>query len=194
MMNTSECAALAAGDSNDVIKLVAAAMAGNPQSFDTLVGRLNARLTTILKNEPRGNTHDLEDIINETWLRVWTHRHEYREQGNFLGWVVTIGRRVALDHWRRARRGHAAIGDMEIVDPSPDPGISALIKEESEQIRACLDQLPTDQRALMMARYYDGMPPAEAMQQLGIKSRGTFDGRFGKAKKNLKTCMSKHAD
>lgn len=59
-----------------------------------------------------GNKHDAEDVLQDTYVRALRSLGSYRED-NFVGWLVQIGKNLALNHVRRAGREVATDFDAQ---------------------------------------------------------------------------------
>lgn len=76
--------------------------AGDPQAFSLLYERWSAPVYTFLVRLT-GGRHLAEDLLQETFLRVWRSRREYRAAMRFRAWLFTIARRLVID-WARQER------------------------------------------------------------------------------------------
>ena len=56
-------------------------------------------INSIVRDEPAA-----EDILQETFLRVWTRSGQWNGQGTFKGWLFRIATNLALNHLRTRRR------------------------------------------------------------------------------------------
>ena len=61
------------------------------------------------------NSHEAEDVLQETYLKIWTDATEYRPQGKPLAWVFTIARNLCYMRFREQRRW-AEFGLSELED------------------------------------------------------------------------------
>ena len=50
------------------------------------------------------NSHEAEDVLQETYLKIWTDAGQYRPQGKPLAWVFTIARNLCYMRFREQRR------------------------------------------------------------------------------------------
>lgn len=115
-----------------------------------------------------GNPHLAEDLTSETFeraLRVWSRYDPGR--GPALPWLVTIARRIALDHFRsdarrRGRELRAATGE---VDSSPAPGDAG---DLPPHVAAALATLTQSEREVVALRVLLDLDGAEAAAVLGI--------------------------
>lgn len=89
-----------------------------------------------------------EDIVQETFLRLW-QAATTNPQGIFrAGWLYTVARRLAIDAYR-ARQREAP--EIPRYPPSPDPAIAL---SQAEAIEAILDALPDLDREVLFLFYY----------------------------------------
>ena len=64
-----------------------------------------------------GNVEESEDIVQETFLRLWRNRHAYRQIAKFSTWIYTIAGNLAKTELRkRKRRKVVSISDMGFED------------------------------------------------------------------------------
>jgi RNA polymerase sigma-70 factor (ECF subfamily) len=169
-------------------------------AFRTLMDRHQERVFSYL----RGMVKDREvanDLFQETFLRVISalnkDRGSYAQQGKFLGWVLRIARNAALDHLR-ARRKWRDMGSSDTEDDTiwwerlPDESASAHEQVEfSEQVdvlQACIDQLPPEQREVVLLRHQSDLTFRE-IADLTDCSINTALGRMRYALINLRRMM-----
>lgn len=91
---------------NTVLSLIAD---GDEKAFFQFYNQYASLLRPFLLNYTRSET-DVEDIIQETFIRVWLNRDRLPEIENMAGWIYRIASRVYLDHLdremkRRERKG-----------------------------------------------------------------------------------------
>jgi RNA polymerase sigma factor (sigma-70 family) len=60
---------------------------------------------------------DVDDIVQESWLRALRSLHQWRGTGSFSTWLCIIGTRAALNAIRRRRRLVEMVDDMAFDDP-----------------------------------------------------------------------------
>jgi len=113
--------------------------------------------------------HDsAEDIVADTYIRVWQAREKYNGHGTLLSWVMAITHNCAMDHLR-ARRPNvsldlfASIGDPEGPEP-PGPSIT---ESDAEAIRRAIARLPADQQQVIFLRFYQELPHEAVAARLG---------------------------
>lgn len=118
---------------------------------------------------------DAEDVLQEVLLRVWEKAESYDPiLGSPVAWLVRIARNRAIDRLR-ARGARPAAGSDDTlpglaVDErrAPGPERSAALAEERQSVQRALQQLPTGQRALIEAAFFDGYTHAELADRFGL--------------------------
>jgi len=115
-----------------------------------------------------GDAHLAEDLTSETFeraLRVWDRYDPAR--GPVLPWLVTIGRRIALDHFRsetRRRGRERRAGAMEPASTAAPAGPAELPAE----LATALERLTQAEREVVALRVLLDLDGAEAASVLGI--------------------------
>ena len=140
---------------------------GSVAAFQNLYERHHRSLFTfllrLLADRPTA-----EDLLQETFLRVYLHRETYRPTAAFRTWLFTIARNLAFDHLRRGGIAWENPADKdqfaEIPDASPSPLRHV---EAAEQLEDALRQLPPGQREVLLLSRYAGLSHAEIVQVTG---------------------------
>ncbi|MER5767856.1 sigma-70 family RNA polymerase sigma factor [Streptomyces sp. NPDC001985] len=123
-----------------------------------------------------GDTQRAEDLLQETMIRAWRHPEALRsDHDSMRPWLFTVARRLAIDA-RRARMSRAKEAAhglesslMQTEDPI-EPAVEAL------DVRAALDGLTREHRAVLQQVYFRGLSVSEAAEVLGIPA-GTVKSR-----------------
>ena len=83
--------------------LLSSSLDGNMVAFDLLVDRYYERIYGYL-NRFLKDSDMAEDLLQETFLRVWKKRGEFRNIASFSTWIYTIAGNLARSEWRRRKR------------------------------------------------------------------------------------------
>ncbi len=112
---------------------------GDVYAFDLIVQRYKEQLLNFVYRFV-GNQEEAEDIVQETFLRVYRKRHAYKRIAKFSTWIYTIaGNLSRTELRRRKRRKLFSVTDMgfedrdyEITDEghSPEARVDSVIQEE----------------------------------------------------------------
>jgi len=112
-----------------------------------------------------GNRAMAEDIVSETFVRVWGAR-ERLDLGTVIGYLLTIARHLYLEHLRRERTRYPL--DPEVRDPVPGPLAALQNRDELDAVLADMQCLAEPDRAALLMRAQDQMPYEEIAAALGI--------------------------
>lgn len=100
------------------------------------------------------NRAEAEDIVQDTYLKVWQRRKELRKVTSIEAYCITICRNLALDRRERKETLNRPFeeSDYSTVDNTRSPHEQLEYKERLECIHALFNQLPERQRTVMHLR------------------------------------------
>jgi RNA polymerase sigma-70 factor (ECF subfamily) len=121
--------------------------------------------------------HLAEDVLQETMLRAWRHCDEFsQEKGSVRGWLLKVAHNIAVDKIRmraaRPREVTHSSASLAQVQDHADKVVTAL------QIRAALDGLSPQHRAVVELMYMDGCTARETARRLGIPEGTVYSRAF----------------
>ena len=154
--------------------LAARAAAGSRAAFEELVSRYAGRLSAFLRTRSTSR-EDLEDLVQETFLRAYRNIDRYDARWKFATWLYTIGVRLAISRHRAAGSRPVQGIDSDPACPLPGPQESLLLREEAERrkniwaIAGCLG--PAAYEALWL-RYAEELPVKEIARAMGKTQMG----------------------
>lgn len=117
---------------------------GDAQALATLYRRHAPALLEYLERVLASRA-DAEDVLHETFLRLFLGRGSYEARGRFRAWLFTVASRLARDHLRRNRRHRELTTAEALAEPRPEPASPlelAAQREVHEKIEAALADLP----------------------------------------------------
>jgi len=138
-----------------------------------------------------------EDIFQETFIKVIKSLKEgkYIDTNRFSSWAMRIAHNLIIDHFRREKQSKMLSKDAYEVDILNHPRYSDKTVEEEivfEQIltdvRALIEQLPEDQREVILLRHYSDLSYKEIAEQTNV-SINTALGRMRYAIINIRKIM-----
>ncbi|AZQ44508.1 RNA polymerase sigma factor [Nonlabens ponticola] len=182
---------------NDAV-LVRQYMDGNESALEVLVNRHKQRLYSFIFSKVM-NRDITEDIFQDTFIKVirTLKRGKYNEEGKFLPWVMRISHNLVIDHFRRNKRmpKFQARNDFDIFDVISDGCESIesdlITSQVHSDVRKLVDELPDDQREVLIMRIYKEMSFKEIAEQTDV-SINTALGRMRYALINLRKVIDKH--
>jgi RNA polymerase sigma-70 factor, ECF subfamily len=100
--------------------------------------------------------HDAEDVTQQVFMKLMRSICRYEPRGvPFSAWILRVARNVALDHLRAKR----LVPVEEVRDPNAGEEEQGL--PHHSPLRAALDELPEDQRRVLVMRHVVGLAPGE---------------------------------
>lgn len=148
-------------------QLMEALGAGDQGAFEALYGRYRSVVFSFLARLA-GDARAGEDLLQETFLRVYRFRVRYRGSGQFRAWLFTIARNVALEHLRR--RGGAWEDSSEAIEDAVASQRTEHRAEAGEllaRLERALDALPSAQREIVLLSRVAGMDAPDIAAVVG---------------------------
>jgi RNA polymerase sigma-70 factor, ECF subfamily len=152
---------------------------GDRQAFSLLYERYSASVLSYLYRM-LGNLEDVESIAQEVFLRAFRFAPTYRYPQKFSTWLFTITRNLAINYSRRRKRSpvrNVTELNLEGVEISGDPYQVAHRatdnvekQEEIARILKALDDLPTDQKEVIVLGVFQDLSYAEMEEITGTKA------------------------
>jgi RNA polymerase sigma-70 factor (ECF subfamily) len=149
------------------------------QAFEILYERYHASVLSYLYRM-LGNLEDVESIAQEVFLRAFRFAPTYRFPQKFSTWLFTITRNLAINYSRRRKRSpvrNVTELNLEGVDISGDPYQVAQRatdnvekQEEIARVLKALDDLPNDQKEVIVLGVFQDLSYAEMEEITGTKA------------------------
>lgn len=136
--------------------------AGDRQAYEELVCRYTPRLYHFLLPKI-GSDQDVEDMVQETFLKTFRNIDRYNPEWRFSTWIYTAAGRLAISHYRR-RRPASVTRECRTLEQGPEERIIA--KQERRNIWKAARQLSRKQYQTLWLRYTEDMPIKEIAQVL----------------------------
>ena len=141
---------------------------GDPGAFQILYERHHRPVFGFLARSVR-DRQTAEDLLQETFLRVFASRQAYRPLAPFRAWLYTIARHLVVDQMRRAGPSAALIEDSS--EDVADPQASALERAEAqglgERLERAVARLPPVQREVVLLSRMGGLTHEEISRVTG---------------------------
>ncbi len=155
----ADCLARVANGEEASLKLV----------YDALAPRVLGIAQQILRDRAVA-----EEAVVDVFAQVWRQAARFDVQkGSASTWVCTLARTRAID-LRRQRQRHqsreADLSDTEVeafVDPSESPLRRAATNDRADVIQSALDELPGEQRKVVVAAFFGGLSHTEIAAAFG---------------------------
>lgn len=134
-----------------------------------------------------GNTHDAEDVVQESYLRALHSFDRFRPGGDGRAWLLKIVRNTCFT-WLRQNRPGSMISQFDdgthAAADGLDPEAVLLEKTDSERLHAAVRDLPYEYREVLILREWEGLSYKEIAEITGIPL-GTVMSRLSRSRKEL---------
>ena len=174
---------------NEIIRSV---LRGNVNDFEKLVTAYEKNVYNIALRMV-GDPDDAADMTQETFIKAYRALSSFRGDSKFSSWLYRIASNVCLDFLRsRSRHPQVSLSTVdeddratfELPDMRQNPEEQLMKKLGMEAVRRGLEQLPEQQRQILVLRELGGLSYAELAQTLGLEE-GTVKSRIFRARKRL---------
>ena len=174
---------------NEIIRSV---LRGNVNDFEKLVTAYEKNVYNIALKMV-GDPEDAADMTQETFIKAYRALSGFRGDSKFSSWLYRIASNVCLDFLRsRSRHPQVSLSTVdeddratfELPDMRQNPEEQLMKKLGMEAVRRGLEQLPEQQRQILVLRELGGLSYAELAQTLGLEE-GTVKSRIFRARKRL---------
>lgn len=196
-MSTSKVANLHQLSDEDVMEHL---QNGVVQAFDIIVHRFKDRLHNFLYRYTH-NHEDCEDLVQETFLRVYRSRHSYQRIAKLSTWMYTIALNLAKSMYKKKQRMSLISIHADESDPDDrefEIEDSMILQDDALHQKMCVDEL---QKALMdLSEDFREVIVLRDIQQLTYEEiseitgtpMGTVKSRINRARIQLQESIGKY--
>lgn len=182
-------------ESDPDLPLVLQAQGGDLNAFDQIVERHQALVTSLLYRFCPWRA-DLEDLVQDTFIRAYRALGQWRPQKPFLHWLKRIAANVGLEYCRRNARSPLALNIPATAEHDPLSTLAAPVEETPQpgamaEAQWLLGHLNPEDRALLTLLHLDEMPLAEIAGHFGW-SVANAKVRAFRARAQLRKVLERH--
>jgi RNA polymerase sigma-70 factor, ECF subfamily len=145
---------------------------GDRRCAEALVKRHHEAVSRLLWRFVRTRA-DLDDLVQETFLRMLRGLPEWTPQQPFKHWLLRIATNTGRDYFRRQKvrkRWLAEPSETQEDNPFPeplDPGADPSARAAANEVKLLLSRLPPDERTLLTLHYLEGWKLSQVAEHLG---------------------------
>jgi RNA polymerase sigma-70 factor (ECF subfamily) len=177
-------------------ELIARFQNGDSYAFDLLVRRYKDPLLNFIYRF-LGDLVEAEDIVQETFYRVYKNKHYYKEVAKFSTWIYTIAGNLAKTELRRRKRRKvfsinketSAEKELELPDLKSDPEKEVNTVVTEKIIQKAITSLPEKFRQVIVLRDIQGFSYEEISSIIKVPL-GTVKSRVNRARLKLQEDLS----
>ena len=173
-------------------EVVQSFLEGDERAFDVIVGRYAGKLRNFVARAV-GDRAKAEDLVQETFIRVFRHLHRFDQSRKFSTWIYTIASNLAKNELRRRSRSPIVLFQtlarnrerdgrpLEWEDPKARPDDLDRKRRASETVHEAVDLLPEHHRVVFVLRELKGLRYDEIAEATG-QPVGTVKSRLSRAR------------
>lgn len=167
---------------------------GDEPAYQELVRRYAAPLYNFAFRLTRSQA-EAEDIVQETFMRLWLHAADYDSSGSPGAWLYRIARNLGIDRLRSRGRFTELDAELEVAAPASSTQAGALLdaKRGAEGLHRALADLPERQASALTLVHLHGLSGAEASHVLGV-SIEALESLLSRGRRALKGLLAARAE
>jgi RNA polymerase sigma-70 factor (ECF subfamily) len=181
-------------------ELVTRFVNGEGDAIDELIRRYKNKVYTYIYITVK-NQHLAEDIFQDTFIKVIRSLQDgkYLDNGRFLSWMMRIAHNLIIDHYRKEKQlntcSSTTVNELDLFN-SPkysDENVEQMMINDQvlKDVRRLVDELPEDQKEIILLRHYGSLSFKEIADQTGV-SINTALGRMRYAIINLRRLIEQY--
>jgi len=180
-------------------ELITQFVKGEQSCFEQLIHRHKNKVFSYISLYIRDKAL-VEDIFQDTFLKVIqsVKAGRYSDNGKFLSWVMRIAHNLIIDHFRRLKQINTISNDNYESDLFNSKSLAEdniednMIKKQiHKDVRNIINNLPDDQREVIILRHYSGLSFKEIAEITDV-SINTALGRMRYALINMRKIMEEN--
>ncbi|HEY7336548.1 MAG TPA: RNA polymerase sigma factor [Bryobacteraceae bacterium] len=166
----------------------------DPAAIEELVRRLSPQLLRYFAWSKTGRD-DVEDLLQDCWIRIHRARHTYRSSEPVLPWIYAVARHTRLDAYRKRRRRESRESPLESVHEDRH-GARLSSRPEGDEFGHLIAGLPETQREVLVMLKVLGMSLEEvaratsstvgAVKQKAHRAYETLRRALGRVRENAR--------
>ena len=146
------------------VQLVQEILLDTQGSFEQLVARYTKPIYNFIFRLI-GNIQTAEDLVQETFIKVWKNLAKYDQKQVFRAWIFTIARNTATDYMRKKKsipfsvlsKDDEYVFEDSLADENPLPEDLLAELENTELFEKLLAELSVDYQMVLLLHYQEGL-------------------------------------
>jgi len=135
---------------------------------------------------------EAEDILQETFLKVFSRINTFKNEGSLEGWIRRIAVTTAIDHYndRKRKFSFSNYEEIEYSNPSLYSNEEILDQINAEELLQIMNELPEGYRMVLKMYAIEGYSHKEISEMLHI-SEGTSKSQLSRGRKMLELLLTR---
>lgn len=168
------------------IDIISKCKAYDKAAFKELVKVYSPALMSVCKRY-MGTRYDAEDMLQETFIRVFQNILSYQEIGSFKAWLSRIAATTCLKEIRKKY----LIADQEIEELEGEMGVEYIVLNDEAGIMKIIEELQMPYRLVFNLYVIEGFSHKEIGEMIGV-GESTSRAQLTRARKMIKDLMIKY--
>ncbi len=184
----------------DDAALLQRALARDGSAFRAIMKKYNQRLYRLARGIVR-NDSEAEDVVQEAYVRAFTHLADFRGDSSLITWLSRIAINEALGRLRTRRptvdlvtleshRTAAEIIQFPLTSKADDPEQTMAQRQILQLVERATDRLPEVYRVVFIARVIEGLSVEETAEALNLRPE-TVKTRLHRARRLVREHLDK---
>ena len=154
----------------------------NRQDFERLTTKYMDSVYRVLLHSC-GNVEDAEDLLQETFLKLWNSEEHFDSDENVKRWLIRVAINASHSLWRKHRKRELSMEEVPV-----EPGV---LQEHQIEIFDAIGKLPAKYREVIYLYYFEGYQTNEIAEILK-KTESAVRSRLKRAREKLKEELGDH--
>jgi RNA polymerase sigma-70 factor (ECF subfamily) len=165
-------------------EIIASVISGDKEAYRHVVEKYMQRAYYIALGFVR-DPDTAMDISQMAFIKAYKNLKRFDLERPFFPWFYRILRNLSLDHIKRAKRmNEIPLEDVQILSDERED------RDMKEALLKAIDELPVEQREIILLRYFEGLSYKEIAETVG-KPIGTVMSSLHYSKRKLKNTLGK---
>jgi RNA polymerase sigma-70 factor (ECF subfamily) len=173
-------------------ELISGYLNGETHDFNVLYERYKRQLYSYLNRLLPGQYALVDDIFQQTWMKIIHQLPKYKSRQRFLAWAMRIAHNLAIDHFRKGKYEDNSVSAEDrlkyVSEEKREPWRDMDMSELGQALSWALNQLNPELREVFLLRQ-DGLSFKE-IAEIQDCSLNTALGRMQYALKNLQKLLT----
>jgi len=165
------------------------------QSFEILYHRYSGKLYNFMMKVSKGDSYTSEELVQQTFIRVWENRENVNPEKSFISYLCTIAKNMLLNRYE-----HQTIQFIyeeyikaKVIDNKNITEEEVNRKLLEEYLDKLTDKLPPKRKEIFVLSRKEGLTNKQIAQKLNI-SESTIETQLSKALSFMKGQLKQHYD
>ncbi len=166
-------------------ELVRLSLQGSREAFGLLVSRYARTVRGVLLARV-GRHRDLDDMVQDTFLRAFHGLPRLRSERSFPSYLHRIAHNLCIDHIRRRDRQPASLDEVDLEPQAASPSEEG--EDRLRRLREGVGRLPEALREAVLLFYFEDMSYARMAEVLGV-TEAAVNQRLSRARRKLRASL-----